>query len=190
MIKSLTIFCGSSTGKSPLYTDGAISLADAMCAAGIRLVYGGAKVGLMGLLADRMLYNGGEVIGVIPQALIDVEIQHPGLTRLHVVNTMHERKAMLADLADGFIMLPGGAGSLDEFFDVMTLSQLGFHQKPCGILNVAGYYDGLLQFLDHTVSQGFLKTPHRDMIIVDHEAQTLIERCHAYTGTNNKKWVA
>lgn len=190
MINKLGIFCGANAGNSDLYREGAEQLADVLSAAGITLVYGGSKLGLMGYIADRMLGNGGHVIGVIPQALVNVEIEHQGLTQLHVVNTMHERKALIADLSDGFIMLPGGAGSLDEFFDVITLSQLGFHAKPCGILNTSGYYDGLLQFLDHAVAQGFLKHPHRNMIMVDEKPHTLIESFRNYTAPADGKWIA
>lgn len=188
MINKLGIFCGANAGNSDLYREGAEQLADVLSAAGITLVYGGSKLGLMGCIADRMLGNGGHVIGVIPQALVNVEIEHQGLTTLHVVNTMHERKAMIADLSDGFIMLPGGAGSLDEFFDVITLSQLGFHAKPCGILNTSGYYDGLLQFLDHAVTQGFLKHPHRKMIMVEHEPRALVEGFMSYQAPAENKW--
>lgn len=189
MIKKLAIFCGSSVGNSDLYREGAEKLADVMSAAGVTVIYGGAKVGLMGFIADRMLANGANVIGVIPQSLVDVEVAHQNLTALHIVNTMHERKALIAELADGFIMLPGGPGSLDEFFEVITWSQLGIHAKPCGILNISGYYDSLLQFLDHVVIQGFMKQPYRDMIIVDDQPHALINRLMSYQSPLESKWV-
>ena len=176
MIKKLAVYCGSSAGVSDLYREGAELLADVLSAAGIAVVYGGAKVGLMRMLADRMLANNGQVIGVIPQALVDVEVAHDGLSELHIVKDMHARKALMAELADGFIMLPGGTGSLDEFFEVTTWAKLGYHAKPCGILNTNGYYDSLLQFLDHAVGQGFMKQPHRNMMMVDDQPSALLDK--------------
>jgi uncharacterized protein (TIGR00730 family) len=188
-IKKLGIFCGANMGNSSLYSEAAENLADLMSAMGIDLVYGGAKVGLMGAIANRMVQNGAAVIGVIPKSLFDVEIAHEGLTKLHVVNSMHERKALISELSDGFIMLPGGPGSLDEFFEMFTWGQLGYHTKPCGILNIAGYYDHLLKFLDNAVSQGFLKQVHRNMIIVDQSPAQLINNFMNYKAPSAKKWI-
>jgi uncharacterized protein (TIGR00730 family) len=189
-IKNLAVFCGSSVGNSTLYGEAAEKLADVMSNLGITLVYGGAKVGLMGLIANRMLSHGAKVIGVMPKSLVDVEIAHKGLTELHIVNSMHARKALIAELVDGFIMLPGGSGSVEEFFEMYTCAQLGYHSKPCGILNVSGYYDYLLKFLDHAVSQEFLKQTYRDMIIVDQSPQTLINRFMQYQAPLDKKWIS
>src|SRR5579862_5553391 len=162
LMKKIGVFCGSNTGNNPLYAETAKQLAISMAHAGITLVYGGANVGLMGVLADNILKNNGYVVGVIPKSLVEVEIAHQHLTELHTVNSMHERKAMIADISDGFIMLPGGPGSLDEFFETLTWAQLGYHSKPCGILNVCNYYNYLLKFLDHAVEQGFIKQVHRN----------------------------
>lgn len=189
MIHSLAVFCGSNTGNLNLYGKEAEKLADIMCQANISLVYGGAKVGMMGIIANRMLYHGANVIGVIPKALAKVEIAHDQLTQLHIVNSMHERKALMAKLADGFIMLPGGPGSLDEFFEMFTWSQLGHHAKPCAILNTAGYYDSLLNFLDHAVQQGFLKPSHRDTIIVNRDPNALISKLTNYQPAQETKWL-
>ncbi|OGT50619.1 MAG: Rossman fold protein, TIGR00730 family [Gammaproteobacteria bacterium RIFCSPHIGHO2_12_FULL_41_15] len=189
MLKSIAVFCGSSPGISETFGESTEKLAETMAQAGISLVYGGANVGLMGILADKMLTSGSRVIGVIPKSLVDVEIAHTGLTDLQIVNSMHERKARIAALADGFIMLPGGPGSLDEFFEMLTWAQLGYHSKPCGILNVDHYYDDLLKFLDHAVTQGFFKLVHRNMIIVEASPQRLIERLKQYIPPLNKKWV-
>jgi uncharacterized protein (TIGR00730 family) len=156
-MKSLCIYCGSSPGATPVYAQTARGLAQAMVDHNIALVYGGGNVGLMGVIADEMLRLGGQATGVIPEALLQKELGHRGLTRLHIVKDMHERKAMMADLSDGFIAMPGGIGTLEELFEVFTWAQLGFHEKPIGLLNVAGFYDGLLQFIQHMVSQRFLK---------------------------------
>ncbi|MFA5959847.1 MAG: TIGR00730 family Rossman fold protein [Tatlockia sp.] len=188
-IKALAVFCGANSGNQSVYQKAAEQLADSLSAAHIALVYGGAKVGLMGSLANRMLGHGSEVFGVIPQSLVDVEVAHEKLTKLHIVDSMHERKVLISELADGFIMLPGGTGSLDEFFEVLTLAQLGYHQKPCGILNIAGYYDFLLQFLDNAVSQGFLKAVHRNMIVVSECPYALLAHFHTYQAPLDKKWI-
>lgn len=188
-IKKLGVFCGSKAGNSAVYADAVEKFADVLMSLGITLVYGGAKVGLMGCIANRMLSGGANVIGVMPQSLIDVEIAHPGLTKLYVVNSMHERKALMASLVDGFVMLPGGSGSVEEFFEIFTWAQLGYHEKPCGILNVSGYYDHLLKFLDHAVAEGFLKSIYRDMVIVDQSPKALMNRFLQYKAPLEKKWV-
>lgn len=189
MIKSLAIFCGSNSGNKPVYAELALKLADAIINADLALIYGGAKVGLMGIIANHVLEKKGRVIGVMPKSLVDVEIAHEHLTEFHVVNTMHERKALIEKLADGFILLPGGPGSLDEFFEMYTWGQLGYHTKPCGILNVDGYYDSLFQFLDHVVAEGFLKLTHRDMILVDHDPNSLLQKIFQYRAPVDKKWI-
>ena len=153
----ICVYAGSNPGANPAYGEAAADLARLLASRGIGVVYGGGKVGLMGILADTALAAGGEVIGVIPQDLMDREIGHAGLTELHVVGSMHERKALMAELSDGFVALPGGAGTLEELIEVYTWSQLGLHAKPMGVLNVAGYYDGLAALLDHAVQEGFLR---------------------------------
>ncbi len=157
-MKFLCVYCGSSDGTSPIYASTARQLAKDMVSDNISLVYGGGNVGLMGIIADEVLRLGGEVTGVIPKALLDKECGHLGLTRLHIVKDMHERKAMMAQLSDGFIAMPGGIGTLEELFETLTWSQLGFHDKPVGLLNVDGFYDGLIKFIAHLVTQGFLKS--------------------------------
>ena len=157
--------------------------------AGITLVYGGARVGLMGRLADAALEAGGEVIGVIPKALQEREISHENLTDLRVVGSMHERKALMSELSDGFVAMPGGAGTLEEFFEVWTWAQLGEHTKPCGLLNVDGYYDPLLKFLDHIVTQGFLSEKHRAMVLVERDPRPLIELLSDYRPPGTPKWI-
>lgn len=187
-INTIAVFCGANSGNKPIYGDSAIQLANLLVERGITLVYGGANVGLMGILADQVLSLGGHVIGVIPKSLVNVEIAHQNLTTLHVVNSMHERKALIAELSDGFIMLPGGPGSLDEFFEMYTWAQLGYHSKPCGILNINGYHKYLLQFLDHLVAEGFLKQVHRDMILVEHSCQALMQKFATYQTFKEPKW--
>lgn len=186
-IRKVGVFCGAKSGKSSLYIQAAEQLADIFCNENISLVYGGARVGIMGAIADRMLANGGEVIGVMPKSLVDVEIAHQRLTQFHTVNSMHERKALIAELSDGFMMLPGGVGSLDEFFEMFTWAQLGYHSKPCSILNVNGYYDHLLTFLDHVVSEGFMKPVFRNMVLVDQSPHKIIQRFRDYRPPAEKR---
>ena len=187
-MKNLCIFCGSSPGKDPAYEKGARQLGQALVAANITLVYGGASVGLMGALADSVLEAGGEAVGVIPEGLVHKEISHPGLTKLHVVGSMHERKAMMAELSEGFIALPGGTGTMEEFFEVFTWAQLGEHEKPCGLLDIAGYFDPLVAFLDHMVEQRFLRDHHRDMILHDTEPALLLDRFARYKPSGLTRW--
>lgn len=187
-IKKIGVFCGANAGSDPIYTQATIQLAEYLVDAGITLVYGGSKAGLMGILADSVLKNNGQVIGVIPQSLVNVELAHPHLSELHIVNSMQERKTLIAELSDGFIMLPGGAGSLDEFFEMYTLAQLGYHAKPCSILNMNNYYDHLLTFLDHAVDQGFMKQAYRNMIIIEKTPQILLQKLNAYQAPG-KKWI-
>ncbi len=188
-MKSLCVFCGSSTGDVPSFAASARDLAAAMCERGMKLVYGGGSVGLMGIIADEMLARGGEVIGVIPQALWDREVGHRGLTDLRIVGTMHERKALMADLSDGFIAMPGGIGTLEEFFEVWTWAQLGVHHKPCGLLNAGGYFDSLLTFLDHMVARRLLKSEHREMVMVEQDPQQLLRQFENYQAPAVAKWL-
>ncbi len=183
------VFCGSSFGKNPLYKTAARTLGAALARKGLGLVYGGASVGLMGIVADAALAEGGEVIGVIPEALSDLELSHKGLSELHLTSSMHERKAMMADLSDAFIALPGGIGTLEETFEILTWSQLGIHSKPVGLMNVENYFDGLQQFLDHTVTEGFVKPVHRQILISESESDKLIERLIASQVPKIKKWI-
>jgi len=175
-LRSICVYCGSQPGRDPVHLAAARATADAICAAGLRLVYGGAGIGLMGALADRVLASGGEVVGVIPETLVRAEVAHEGLTEQRVTADMHERKAMMAARGDAFLVLPGGLGSLEELFEVWTWRQLRYHHKPIGLLNVAGYYDGLLAWLDHAVEAGFVRAPIRAMLQVDADPARLLER--------------
>lgn len=185
----LCVFCGSSAGQDPVYIETAHLLGATLARNGIELVYGGASVGLMGAVADAALAHGGHVIGVMPQALVDKEIAHTGLSDLRVVGSMHERKALMAELSDGFIALPGGLGTFEELFEVWTWAQLGYHRKPCSLLNVAGFYDRLTEFLDDVVERGFVKPIHRSMLIVRDEPAALIDAIRAYEPPQVDKWI-
>ena len=188
-LQRICVYCGSSPGARPAYAAAAEELARALAGRGIGLVYGGAAVGVMGRLADAMLAAGGEAIGVIPRSLIDREIAHPGLTRLLVVESMHERKAAMAALADGFVALPGGFGTLEELFEMLTWAQLGLHRKPCALFNVAGYYDHLCRFLDHMTGERFLRRANRDMLLVADDVESLLARMAAYSPAGVEKWI-
>lgn len=179
-MKSLCVYCGSSFGTSPLYAEAARALAKEMVGNNIALVYGGGNVGLMGVISDEVLRLGGEVTGVIPQALMDKEVGHSGLTRLHVVKDMHERKAMMAELSDGFIAMPGGIGTMEELFEVLTWSQLGFHDKPVGLLNAHGFYDRLIEFIQHLVDEQFLKAEQASLLMHEAGAPALLQRFKLY----------
>ncbi len=168
------VFCGSSPGGRPEYAEAAAAVGRLLAGNGIGLVYGGASIGLMGTLADAAIAAGGRVTGVMPAALQAQEIAHPGLTELHVVESMHERKAMMADLSDGFLALPGGLGTLEELFEIWTWGHLGYHQKPCGLLNIADYYTSLLKFVDDMVVEKFVRETQRGMLIVDRDPETLL----------------
>jgi len=185
----ICVFCGSSFGKNEKYREAATSLGMAIAQKGYGLVYGGASVGLMGTLADAVLKSGGEVIGVIPQSLVDVEISHKGLTELRVTLSMHERKAMMAELSDAFAVLPGGIGTLEEAFEIWTWSQLGIHNKPIGLLNVEGYFTGLESFLNHTVQEEFVKQVHRNIMMSDTDAEKLVERLISTKVPTIRKWI-
>ena len=188
-MRSVCVFCGSSPGGNPAYLAAARAIGTEIAARGLILVYGGAKVGLMGAVADAALAAGGEVTGVLPKALMIKEIGHSGLSRLEVVDSMHERKARMAELPDGFVALPGGAGTLEEIFEIWTWGQLGFHGKPAGFLNVAGYYDKLAGFLDHTVGEAFVKPVHRDMLIFRDAPTALLDALAAYQAPATGKWL-
>jgi len=174
-VKRLCVFCGSSPGAHPFYREAAALLGRTLAERRIGLVYGGASVGLMGILADATLEAGGSVVGVIPEALAKKEVAHDGLTALRIVGSMHERKAVMADLSDGFIALPGGMGTLDEFFEMVSWAQLGLHRKPCGLLDVEGYFAPLLTFLDHAVEERFVKEVHRRLVLVARQPGTLLD---------------
>ena len=188
-MKRICVFAGSSRGAREDYAQAAQQLARELVARDCEVVYGGGKVGMMGVLADATLAAGGKVIGVIPKALLAKEVGHGGLTELRVVGSMHERKAMMAELSDGFIALPGGLGTMEEFFEVLTWAQLGLHAKPCGLLNVSGYFDRLLEFLDLTVSERFVKSEHRALVITSTAPKELLERLAAYQPPRVEKWI-
>lgn len=183
------MYCGSSPGKNPAYSRAAVSLAQEMYARNIGLVYGGAAVGVMGAVADAVVAAGGEAIGVIPESLAVKEIAHENLAELHVVASMHERKAMMAELADGFIALPGGWGTLEEIFEMLTWAQLGFHDKPCGLLNAEGYYDGLIGFLENAFAQQFVNELYRPMLMTAVAPATLLDQFAGYRAPKVRKWV-
>jgi len=188
-MNSLCVYCGSSSGRLDAYAQAARALAGALVERGIRLVYGGASVGIMGVVADEVLRRGGQAVGVIPESLMCKELAHAGLTELHVTPSMHARKTLMAELADGFVALPGGIGTFEEIFEVWTWAQLGFHGKPCGLLNVAGYYDGLTAFLDHAASEQFVRADQRRMLVVETDPAALLDRFASYTPPVQPKWV-
>ena len=175
-LKSIAVYCGASMGSDPVYADAARVLAQALVAHNIALVYGGGNVGLMGVIADEVLRLGGDVTGVIPQALMAREVGHTGLTRLFVVKDMHERKAMMAQLSDGFIAMPGGMGTLEELFEMLTWSQLGIHAKPIGLYNINGFYDGLIAFVAHQREHGFVRAEHAALMLADTDAGALLRQ--------------
>ena len=189
-MKRICVFCGSSEGARPEYAQAARQMGRALAEQGMGLVYGGGRVGLMGIVADAVMQAGGEAIGVIPEALMRREVGHHGLTELHVVASMHERKALMADLSGGFVALPGGYGTFEEFCEVITWSQLGIHPKPCGLLNVAGYYAPLLAMFDHTVAEGFVRPQHRALVLEDTDPAGLIARMRGFVPPGTEKWIA
>lgn len=189
MAKRICVFCGSNAGSRETYTTAAISLATTLAASGNTIVYGGSKVGLMGILADAALANGGKVIGVIPSVLVEKEVAHQGLSELRVVESMHQRKALMAELSDAFIAMPGGYGTLEEFCEILTWTQLGLQAKPCGLLNIDGYYDCLLGLFDHAVRERFLKPEHRELVVSSSIPETLLERLFANRPLPVSKWI-
>ena len=188
-MKRICVFAGSSAGCRPIYRTAAEELGRALAMREVGLVYGGARVGLMGVLADTVLASRGQVTGVIPAALVAKEVAHTGLSDLRVVASMHERKAMMADLADGFIALPGGWGTLEEFFEILTWGQLGLHQKPCGLLNVQGYFDRLLSFVEHSIHEGFVRREYGSMISVSSSPGALLDMLASYEPPRVEKWI-
>ena len=185
----IAIYCGSSRGLDPIYATMAAEIATYLAKQGIGIVYGGGNVGIMGVIADAALAAGGEVIGVIPESLLAKELGHGGVTELHVTRTMHERKQKMVDLSDAFIALPGGFGTLDELFETLTWLQLGFHGKPVGLLNVAGFFDHLLTFLDHMSTTGFLKPEHRSSLITETDPESLLQAIRAFQPYTCEKWI-
>jgi uncharacterized protein (TIGR00730 family) len=188
-MRRICVYAGSNPGRDPAYAEAATALAELLTERGIGVVYGGGKVGLMGVIADAAMAAGGEVIGVMPQDLIDREIGHNGITELRVVGSMHERKALMAELADGFVALPGGAGTLEELIEIYTWSQLGLHRKPMGVLNVNGYYDGLAGLLDHAVAEGFVRPQHRAAMHFESDPAALLDRFEGWQPSGLGKWL-
>jgi uncharacterized protein (TIGR00730 family) len=188
-LRRICVYCGSNPGSDPAHRVAAHSLGAFLARSGVGLVYGGGNVGLMGAVADGALSQNGEVIGVIPRALMEKELGHGGVTALHVVTSMHERKQMMVDLSDGFIALPGGFGTLDELFETLTWLQLSFHDKPVGILNVGGFFDGLIDFIHHMSRSGFLKPEHAECVLVDADAEKLLAVMEAFRPPDLGKWI-
>ncbi len=188
-MKRICVFCGHATGENPVFAEAALATGRHFAAKGIRLVYGGGNAGMMGILANAVLDAGGEVTGVIPDFLMEKELGHTGVTTLHVVKTMHERKALMADMSDAFIALPGGFGTLDELCEILTWAQLGLHSKPCGILNVAGFYDPFLAHLDSAVAHGFMKPDHRRLVLDAPTIDELMPKLRAFQPINMVQWL-
>lgn len=188
-MRNICVYCGSSPGRLPDYRGAAKELGHELATRGMGLVYGGASVGVMGAVADAVLDKGGRVFGVIPYALATREVAHEGLDELFVVDSMHDRKAKMAELSDGFIALPGGWGTIEEIFEMLTWAQLGFHQKPCGLLNISGYYDHLFTFLEHAIDQRFVREEYRPMIMMERTADQLLDRYEHYQAPSVKKWI-
>ncbi len=188
-MKSICVYCGSNFGDRNSYLEAAQGLGIELAKRGITLVYGGGNVGLMGVVADSVLAAGGKVIGVIPQALVDKEVAHTELSELRVVGSMHERKSLMADLADAFIALPGGLGTLEEFCEVATWTQLGLHRKACGLLNIEGFFDGLLSFLNHATQEGFIRAEHKSIVLIGEDPVALIEKLSRFEVPTVHKWI-
>ena len=190
IIQRICIFCGSNFGGATIYAKAAQEISTLLAQRGMGLVYGGGNVGLMGVVADAVLAHGGKVIGVIPQALVDKELAHRGLSDLRIVHSMHERKALMAELADAFIALPGGYGTLEEFCEIITWGQLGLHHKPCGLLNIDGFYTPLLAQIEHAVKMRFIRPEHRDLFVVDEQPEALLQRLLQFHPPSLHKWIA
>ena len=188
-MRRVCIFCGSYSGVRAEYAGAARAMAAALVRSGLELVYGGGRVGLMGIVADEVLRLGGAAVGVIPRALREREVGHDGLTEMHVVETMHERKAMMADLADAFVALPGGLGTIEEIFEIWTWAQLGMHEKPIGFLDIGGYYAPLAAFLDHAVREGFIRPTMRNVVVFESDPEALLRRFAAYEPPQVEKWI-
>jgi uncharacterized protein (TIGR00730 family) len=188
-MRRICVFCGSNSGTRPVYAEAARGIGAALARRGVGLVFGGGSVGLMGIAADAALAGGGEVIGVIPEALAAREVAHLGLRDLRVVGSMHERKALMAELSDAFVALPGGFGTFEEFCEVLTWAQLGLHRKPCGLLNVDGYYDPLLALFDRAVTEGFLHPAHRALVVEASDNETLLDEIAGFRPPVVEKWI-
>jgi uncharacterized protein (TIGR00730 family) len=188
-IRSVCVFCGSSVGVRPEYAEAAHVLGESLARRGLELVYGGSNTGLMKVIADACLAAGGRVIGVIPQAMVEKEVAHWGLTELHVVSSMHERKAMMADRADAFAALPGGFGTIEEFFEILTWAQLGLHSKPCALINTAGYFDPLLRIADHALAEAFLRPEHRAALLAVASPAEVFNAFASYQPPDTPKWI-
>jgi len=187
-MKAVCVYCGSSMGARPIYNEAAQAFGRALVDANLALVYGGGKVGLMGVIADTVMAHGGRAIGVIPELLVDKEVGHDGLTELHVVPDMHHRKKLMADLSDAFVAMPGGAGTLEELFEVYTWAQLGYHHKPVGMLNIGGFYAPLIALLEHTVREGFMRQTYLDLLQIDSDPAALIGKLQRYHAPARDKW--
>lgn len=185
----ICVFCGSNEGANPIFTAAAVEVGEFLVKRDIELVFGGGRVGLMGKIADTVLANGGRVIGVIPESLAQKEVAHAGLTELHVVESMHQRKALMAELSDGFIAMPGGFGTFEEFCEIITWSQLGFHTKPCGLLNSAGFYDDLIRMFDKAAAEEFVRPVHRELVLASGEIETLFELMEKFRPPKLEKWI-
>ncbi|BFT74551.1 TIGR00730 family Rossman fold protein [Paenibacillus sp. P36] len=188
-MRSIAVFCGSSEGSSSIYKENAVKLGQELAKRGITLIYGGANVGLMGAVADAVLEQGGQVIGVLPHFLQNREIAHKGLTELIMVNSMHERKAKMADMADGFIALPGGPGTLEEYFEIFTWAQLGLHNKPCGLLNINQYFDPLVSMFDNMEREQFMQPKYRSIVIAEHTPEAILEKFSTYSAPSVKTYL-
>ncbi len=188
-MRRICVFCGSSQGARPAYAEGAKVLGKTLVKNNLGLVYGGSNIGLMGIIADEVLQLGGEVIGVIPQVLVTKEVAHTNLTQMHIVNSMHERKALMAELSDGFIAMPGGMGTFDELCEILTWAQLGIHQKPCGVLNIENYFEPLLKMFDHAMDERFLRDSHRALVLAASDPTTLLKMFAQYQAPRAGKWL-
>ncbi len=188
-MEAVCVFCGSREGSRPSYAEAARRMGAALARRGLRLVYGGGRVGLMGAVAGAALEEGGEVVGVIPKALLAREVAHTGLSKLHVVGSMHERKKLMAGLSDGFVTLPGGYGTLEEFFEVLSWAQLSIHEKPCGLLDVEGYFEPLTSLFDQAVDEGFVSPEHRSLVLIEQDSHLLLDRMERYTPPRTEEWV-
>ncbi len=188
-MQTVCVFCGSREGSRPSYVEAARLMGKTLAQRGLEMVYGGGQVGLMGALADAALEEGGEVVGVIPKALVAREIAHAGLTELHIVSSMHERKRLMAELSDGFVTLPGGYGTLEEFLEVLSWAQLGIHEKPCGLLDVDGFYEPLSSLFDKAVAEGFIPPDHRSLVLKEQDPHALLDLMERYSPPETKKWV-
>lgn len=188
-LRRVCVFCGSSSGARACYADAARAMGAALARRGVGLVYGGGRVGLMGIVADTVMAGGGTVAGVIPESMVSKEVAHQGLTELRIVGSMHERKALMADLADAFVALPGGYGTFEEFCEIVTWAQLGLHRKPCGLLNVEGYYDHLLSLFDHAVAERFVRASHRALVLEERQPERLLDLLESYQPPALEKWI-